>query len=110
MNKPTTKIKTKNKTQELNVKEISRNQRPYYDCEHGSWYRILRKAQNKDKYGQSRAREGKEDEKLRPKAYRILRKGQNKDKYGQSQAREGKEDEKSRSNAYPYSTDQPGPT
>ncbi|GJW24958.1 putative reverse transcriptase domain-containing protein [Tanacetum coccineum] len=33
------------------------------------WYRILRKGQNKDKYGQSRAREGKEDEKSRPKAY-----------------------------------------
>ncbi|GKA40547.1 hypothetical protein Tco_0733140 [Tanacetum coccineum] len=32
-------------------------------------YRILRKGQNKDKYGQSRAQEGKEDEKSRPKAY-----------------------------------------
>ncbi|GJY92107.1 hypothetical protein Tco_0507889 [Tanacetum coccineum] len=29
-------IKTKNKTQELNVKAISRNPRPCYDCEHGS--------------------------------------------------------------------------
>ncbi|GJQ98800.1 copia protein [Tanacetum coccineum] len=35
-NKPKTKIKTKNKTQELNVKAISRNPRPCYDCEHGS--------------------------------------------------------------------------
>ncbi|GJS13054.1 hypothetical protein Tco_0407526 [Tanacetum coccineum] len=34
----------------------------------GNEYRILRKGQNIDKYGQSRAREGKEDEKSRPKA------------------------------------------
>ncbi|GJR45777.1 hypothetical protein Tco_1313880 [Tanacetum coccineum] len=35
-NKRTTKIKTKNKTQEINVKAISRSPRPCYDCEHGS--------------------------------------------------------------------------
>ncbi|GKF72312.1 hypothetical protein Tco_0208426, partial [Tanacetum coccineum] len=29
-------IKTKNKTQELNVKAISRSPRPFYDFEHGS--------------------------------------------------------------------------
>ncbi|GJZ16441.1 hypothetical protein Tco_0552118 [Tanacetum coccineum] len=36
MNKPTIKIKTKNKTQDLNVKAISRNPRPCFDYEHGS--------------------------------------------------------------------------
>nr|GEZ16556.1 hypothetical protein [Tanacetum cinerariifolium] len=36
MNKTITKIKTKNKTQELNVEAISKNPRPSYDCEHGS--------------------------------------------------------------------------
>ncbi|GJS10412.1 hypothetical protein Tco_0367208 [Tanacetum coccineum] len=40
----TTKIKTKNKTQELNVKAISRNPRPCYDCEHGSLESIRNQA------------------------------------------------------------------